>query len=83
MSFMPTNTYAEIQPFETGLNINSYLLKYITKDCDVWHISVVSKYGLSHITVIQYLSIITYHAMRTGAAFYSQRKFTHNINDGE
>ena len=36
---MPTNTYAEIQPFETGSNINSYLLKYITKDCEVWHIS--------------------------------------------
>lgn len=38
MSFMPTNTYADIQPFETGLNINSWLLKNVTTACKMWHI---------------------------------------------
>jgi len=38
MSFTPTNTYANIQPFETGLNINAWLLKEVTTSCEMWHV---------------------------------------------
>lgn len=38
MSFMPTNTYANIQPFETGLNINAYIIKNIKDTCEMWHV---------------------------------------------
>ncbi len=38
MAFNPTNTYANIQPFEVGLNINSWLAKEVTDTCKMWHI---------------------------------------------
>ena len=81
MSFMPTNTYAEIQPFETGLNINSYLLKYITKDCEVWHIPSrkqlwIRPYNGDTVFIYHYLP-----RYEDGRGIFTSRKFTHNIND--
>lgn len=80
MSFMPTNTYAEIQPFETGLNINSYLLKYITKDCEVWHISSrkqiwIKPYNGETVFIYHYLP-----RYEDGRGVFTSRKFTHGIN---
>ena len=80
MSFMPTNTYAEIQPFETGSNINSYLLKYITKIAKYGIYPVGNKFGLNHITAKLYLYITTCHDMRDGRGVFTSRKFTHSIN---
>lgn len=80
MSFMPTNTYAEIQPFETGLNINSYLLKYITHDCEMWHIPSrkqlwIKPYNGDSIFIYHYLP-----RYQDGRGVFTSRKFTHNIN---
>lgn len=80
MSFMPTNTYAEIQPFETGLNINSYLLKYITKDCEMWHVPSrkqlwIKPYNGDSLFIYHYLP-----RYNDGRGVFTSRKFTYSIN---
>lgn len=80
MSFMPTNTYAEIQPFETGLNINSYLLKYITKDCEMWHVPNRKQLWIKPYNGV---GVFIYHYLpryNDGRGVFTARRFTHDIH---
>ncbi len=38
MSFVPTNDYGDIEPFDEGVNINQWLINNLDSDCQVWHI---------------------------------------------
>jgi hypothetical protein len=38
MSFVPTNAYGDIQPFEEGLNINAWVVKNLDANCEMWHV---------------------------------------------
>lgn len=81
MSFMPTNTYAEIQPFETGLNINSYLLTYVEKDCEMWHCPSrkqlwIKPHNGGGIFLYHYLP-----RYQDGRGVFTSRQFVHDVHD--
>lgn len=81
MSFIPTDTYADIQPFETGLNINPWLLKRITSNCKMWHLPnrkqlwILPDHGKD---------IFLYHYLPRyddGRGVVTSRVFTHDLYD--
>lgn len=37
-SFIPTNDYGDIAPFQEGININGQLMRNMDKDCQLWHV---------------------------------------------
>lgn len=81
MSFMPTNTYAEIQPFETGLNINSYMLQYVTEDCEMWHCP-----SRKQLWIKPYKgnSVFLYHYLpryQDGRGVFTSRKLTYSLHE--
>lgn len=81
MSFMPTNTYAEIQPFETGLNINSYMLKYVADNCKMWHCPSRKQLW---IRAHDGGGIFIYHYLpryQDGRGVFTSRMFVHDIHD--
>lgn len=81
MSFVPTNTYADIQPFETGLNINSWLLKNIDDTCEMYHISSRKQLWIKPRTG---RNIFLYHYMpryTDGRGVFTSRELAHDVND--
>lgn len=38
MSFLPTNTYGDVEPFEEGLNVNPQLIANMSSAAQMWHI---------------------------------------------
>lgn len=37
-SFIPTNDYGDIAPFQEGININGQLMRNMDKNCQLWHV---------------------------------------------
>lgn len=80
LSFMPTNTYADIQPFETGLNINSFLLKNIDSSCEMYHIPTRKQLWIKPKTGNR---VFIYHYIQRyqdGRGVFTSRDFTYNLN---
>ena len=81
MSFVPTNTYADIQPFETGLNINPWLLKRVSTDCKMWHIPNRKQLW---ILPDSGTDIFLYHYLPRyddGRGVITSRTFSHTLHD--
>lgn len=38
MSFQPTNAYGDVEPFEEGLNINTWIADNIDENCELWRL---------------------------------------------
>lgn len=81
MSFIPTNTYANIQPYETGLNINAQLTTITSEQARMWHIpsrkQLWIKPGKNQ-------DIFIYHYLpryEDGRGVFTSRSFVHNLHD--
>lgn len=81
MSFVPTNTYAEIQPMETGLNINAQFIKLIGDGAGMWHVpnrkQLWIKPGKNQ-------GVFVYHYLpryEDGRGVFTSREFTHDLHD--
>lgn len=81
MSFAPTNTYADIQPFETGLAINPWLLKRVTGKSRMWHIPNRKQVWILPDSGRE---IFMYHYLprfEDGRGVFTSRLFTHTLQD--
>lgn len=82
MSFAPTDTYANIQPVETGLAINSQLIRITDKTAAIWYVPsrkqlwVLPKEGADYIFIYHYLPRFS-----DGRGVFTTRSFTHDIHD--
>lgn len=81
MSFVPTNTYANIQPYETGLNINAQLTTITSEQARMWHVpgrkQLWIKPGKSQ-------DIFIYHYLpryEDGRGVFTTRSFVHDLHD--
>lgn len=81
MSFIPTNTYANIQPYETGLNINAQLTTITSEQARMWHIpsrkQLWIKPGKNQ-------DIFIYHYLpryEDGRGVFTSRSFVHDLHD--
>lgn len=81
MSFVPTNTYANIQPFEVGLNINAQLATITSEQARMWHIpgrkQLWIKPGKNQ-------DIFIYHYLpryEDGRGVFTSRSFVHDLHD--
>ena len=81
MSFVPTNTYANIQPSEIGLNINAQLTTITTEKARMWHIpgkkQLWIKPGKNQ-------DVFIYHYLpryEDGRGVFTSRSFVHDLHD--
>lgn len=81
MSFVPTNTYANIQPSEIGLNINAQLTTITTEKARMWHIpgkkQLWIKPGKNQ-------DVFIYHYLpryEDGRGVFTSRRFVHDLHD--
>ena len=81
MSFVPTNTYANIQPSEIGLNINAQLTTITSEQARMWHVperkQLWIKPGKNQ-------DIFIYHYLpryEDGRGVFTSRSFVHNLHD--
>lgn len=72
MSFVPTNTYANIQPSEIGLNINAQLTTITSEQARMWHVPGRKQLWIKPGKIRIYLSIIICRGMRMAVAFSRQ-----------
>ena len=81
LSFMPTDTFANIQPFETGININSWLLKNINDTCEMYHVPSRKQLWIKPRTGGW---VFIYHYIQRytdGRGVFTSREFVHDINN--
>lgn len=82
MSLTPTDTYADIQPFETGLNINTMLIQQIGSGARLFHVVsrkqiwIIPRESLDHIYIYNYLPRYS-----DGRGAFTMRKTSHAIKD--
>ena len=81
MSFVPTNTYANIQPSEVGLNINAQLTTITSKQARMWHVpgkkQLWIKPGKNQ-------DVFIYHYLpryEDGRGVFTSRSFVHDLHD--
>ena len=81
MSFIPTNAYGDVEPFEEGLNINAWIAQNIDSQCELWH--VVNKKQI-WIKTQNDNRIYLYHYIprySDGRGAFTVRTFAYNLND--
>ncbi len=81
MSFVPTNTYANIQPIEVGLNINAQLIKLTTSDAKMF--AVPNRKQL-WIKPGKNADIFIYHYLQRyddGRGVFTSRTFSNDLHD--
>lgn len=82
MSLTPTDTYADIQPFETGLNINTMLIQQIGSGARLFH--VVSRKQIWIIPSANYEHVYIYNYLprySDGRGAFTMRSTSHPISD--
>lgn len=81
MSFVPTNTYANIQPSEVGLNINAQLTTITSEQARMWHIPSRKQLWIKP---GENQDIFIYHYLpryEDGRGVFTSRSFVHNLHD--
>lgn len=81
MKLRATDTYSEIDPFEEGLNVNSYLAKNIDNNAEIFHILHEKKF---YIKTQNDKGVYVYHYLPRypdGRGAFTHRTFTHQLND--
>lgn len=81
MSFIPTNAFGDVAPFEEGLNINPWLIGNVDTHCQIWR--VVSRKQL-WIKTQNSPIVFLYHYLpryQDGRGAFTSRTFSHILND--
>ena len=81
MSFVPTDTYSNIQPTESGLNVNAWLAKNIDENCQMWHVQPNKQIWIKSQNDKR---IYLYHYIprfSDGRGAFTTRTFINNVND--
>lgn len=82
MSFTPTDTYANIQPSETGLNINAQLITLTDKTAAMWYVPTRKQLWILPSEKSEYIFI--YHYLPRypdGRGVFTTRAFSHPLHD--
>lgn len=81
MSFVPTDTYADIQPTQSGININSELTKLVDSSAAMWHVSSRKQIWIK---VNNSNDIYIYHYLpryNDGRGVFTTRVFKYAVHD--
>lgn len=82
MSLTPTDTYADIQPFETGININTMLIRQLGSGARLFH--VVSRKQIWIIPSTNYEHVYIYNYLprySDGRGTFTMRSTSHPVSD--
>lgn len=82
MSLTPTDTYADIQPFETGININTMLIRQLGSGARLFH--VVSRKQIWIIPSTNYEHVYIYNYLprySDGRGAFTMRSTSYPISD--
>lgn len=82
MSLTPTDTYADIQPFETGININTMLIRQLGSGARLFH--VVSRKQIWIIPSANYEHVYIYNYLprySDGRGAFTMRSTSYPISD--
>ena len=82
MSFTPTDTYANIQPEETGLNVNTQMIKLVDKTAAMWYVPARKQLWILPRTSADYIFIYHYlPRFSDGRGVFTTRAFAHTLHD--